>query len=826
MIAKITILKSLEGSKRVLLILILLNFGYLLFADNQPNESTFSGTIKGKVFSEKGNEPIEYANIVVYDLPDSNLLTGAISNSDGSFLISGLKAGKYYLAINFIGFYKKHISEIELSVERKILDIGIVKLTEAAEDLAEVEIVDERNPIQYHIDKKVVNVSKKLDAAGGSVANALENTPSIQVDMEGNVSLRGSSNFTVLVDGKPTALSGSDALKQIPASMVENVEIITNPSAKYDPEGTSGIINIVMKKNLKKSTSGIINLTTGTYDKYSADFNLNRFSKKINIFLSGSYSLNYSFPYSVLEGYKFLSDSTYYNSQHINRKQLYKPYSLGAGIDWYPNKSNSFTFKYDFGYWGMMLEMNSTAYESVNVNITETYSKSLSTMNIGGYYHSGTITHDLKFDSIGQSLITSIIFSKWDGGTTTDVDEQLTDNRYLNPVFLDNHILERGNINTNIVIKSDYTKPLKHQAKLELGFQGTCLVQTSQLGYQDFDNSTQSWFRPAGSSQSMDLNQTIEAAYITYSGIYKKFQFLAGLRAEYFTRKIEIKEIDMIYNLTQPSLFPTLHISRQLTEKQQLQLSYSRRVNRPQEWELYPFPIYSDNYVSQIGNPYLKPEFTDSYELNILHRFKKGFISLEGFYRQTNDAFNRTLTLDSTGIVLIGTQNLDKNFAYGFELTSNLNLYSWVSLYASANLYSYNVQGDDVSSLIEKQTLNSDFVLNTTFKLKKNFRIQLIGFYNSPKLTSQGYQYQMYGANLSLSKDFWNNKLNIVLSVRDIFHSMNFGFSTETQSIKSEFVYISEYPVITLRASFKINDYKRRTNESSEGGGFQGGGIM
>lgn len=786
----------------------------------------FKGIVKGKIESKSARIPVEYANVVIYSLPDSAMVTGTITSSDGSFSISDLKIGSYYLVANFIGFRKKIYDGIIITPENRVVDCGVIFMEESSTELQTVEISSEKNPVVYQIDKKVVNVAKKMDAAGGSVANALENTPSIQVDMEGNVSLRGSSNFTVLIDGKPTSLSGSDALKQIPASMVENVEIITNPSAKYDPDGTSGIINVIMKKNTTKSSNGIVNLSASTYNKYSGDFNFNYFSKKVNFFVNGNYTNSKSLPFSTMDAYKTYNDTTYHTTQEISRNQNFDPYSIGAGFDWTIDSNNSFSVKYDFGHWGMFLNMDAKTVETNNKTVATSYINALSILETSGMYHVGSLTYDHNFDKKGHEMVGSFSVNTWDGGNYTNVDERLTDSEFLNPTYIDHHISDQSVRNVNLELKLDYMKPISDKSKFEAGYEGSYLDQKTNYWIKFKDFATQGWVSPTTGFTDMNFIQNIQALYVTYSGELKGFQYLAGLRGEYMKRNLEFPEPYLAFPLTQYSLFPTFHLTKQMKKGKQLQFSYSRRVNRPREWVLNPFPVYSDSYVSQLGNPYLKPEFTDSYELNLLQRMKMGFVSVEGFFRQTNDAFNRTLTLDTTGILLISTTNMDKSFAYGAEVAANLNPTLWLNIYASANLYSLNIQGDEVTTIGRVSSINSDFALNATFKLKQGIRMQVVGFYNAPQLTSQGRQHEMMGANFSVSKDFFKQKINILLSFRDVFYTQRYGFITETEFVKSTFSYRTEYPVITLRLSYKINDYKRRADKAGETPGFQGGGMM
>ncbi len=280
------------------------------FADDPVDGGIESIKITGTVQDNNDKESLPYATIVIFNKSDSAMVQGTVADYEGNFSLNKIPGGEYYIEINFLGYNKKIIRDISIKKGSKNINLGTVLIKRAAENIEEVEIFGEKDAIEYKLDKKVINVGKKAVASGGTVVDALENTPSIQVDAEGNVTLRGSSDFTVLIDGKPTALSGSDALKGIPASAVENIEIITNPSVKYDPDGTSGIINIIMKKGYQTGMNGIINASVGTRLKYSGDFTLNYRTDKVNYFFSGNYSDRPTYPTVNIYNETFLGDTT------------------------------------------------------------------------------------------------------------------------------------------------------------------------------------------------------------------------------------------------------------------------------------------------------------------------------------------------------------------------------------------------------------------------------------------------------------------------------------------------------------------------------------
>jgi len=793
-----------------------------------PKPTTdIKGIITGIVIDNADKKPIEYANVAVYSLPDSVLVTGTITETTGKFEISGLSDGSYYIIVNYIGYNRVTIPSVKIDKENKRPDCGTISLKENNLEVGEVVVSAEKSELQYKVDKKVINVSKKLSAVGGTVANALENTPSVQVDAEGNVSIRGSQNFTVLIDGKPSALKGNDALKQIPASAVENVEVITNPSAKYDPDGTSGIVNIIMKKEYKTGTSGIINASAGTRNKYSGDFTLNYRTDKVNYFFGGNYGNRPMYPKSFNESRVTKNDTISYVLQSADRLQGMNSYAIKGGMDYYISQKTTLSVSGDYGYWGFFMNMDSKTHEYSLPVTSDIYFFNTSKMDIGGQYYNINATYDTEFAKKGHKLTATATFSDWNGhqDNNINIQESVFDFSTLNSIDFSKTL--QNSHTTDYRAKLDYVYPISEKSKIEAGYQGRYELLLGEYNKFTYDNSITDWVENTESANNFEFYRNIQAAYANYSGEISKVQFQLGLRGEYSDRNLNQITTNTQYPVNRIDLFPTFHASYSITPQQSIQASYSKRVNRPQPWNLNPFPMYSDNYIVQTGNPLLLPEFTDSYELNYMRYLKMGFISAETYYKQTNNAYSQTLNYNSNDDkVYISTDNLDKNFSYGIELSGNLKPAAWVNIYASANLYSYNVSGNIVSENIKTQSLNSDFVLNTTFTLKQVNRLQLSGFYNAPKVTSQGLQSEMFGINFSASRDFFKRQLTVVLSARDIFQTMKYQFEATTPDLHTNFRFEMESPVIMLSLSYKINNYKQRKQDEGIQNNMGGGGIM
>lgn len=785
-----------------------------------------SGKITGIVLEKGVNTGIEYANIVLFKKADSSIVTGLVTDKKGYFKLSQIPYGEYYLTVDFIGYKKIFINDISIKKGNKNINLGKLFLNKAVQEIDEIEVSEEKDAVQYKIDKKIINVSKKPQAAGGTVVDALENTPSIQIDAEGNVSLRGSSNFKVLIDGKPSALSGSDALKTIPASAVDNVELITNPSAKYDPEGTSGIINIIMKKGYSEALNGIINISGGTSWKKSADFTLNYRTKKVNYFISGNYSDRPAYPSTEIYNETTINDTVRYVQQIADRFHNHKSYKFEAGLDYYLNQKNTLTLSGEYGFWGFGLNMDANVNEYTMPVSSDIFLNTVTDMNIGGNYIVGNVTFDHDFSKT-DDWVTTFTYSTWGGENYTDVDEQTTNELYTQINGSNRNKTQRNTENFELHLKSDYTKTIGKVGKLEAGIKIDSKNEKGDYSYLNFNNDSQNWIEDLNFSNSMNFVRNIYAAYTTFGSSFKGFQYLIGIRGEYNDRNLEQITTKEEFPVKQFNFFPSVHITRQLPAGQQLQASYSRRVNRPQSWTLNPFPHYSDSYIVQGGNPALLPEFTDSYELNYMKRLRIGFFAIEGYYRQTNDSHQREMNLREDGIVHVNTVNLDKTYAYGVELSGNIRPTKWLSIYASANLYNYTLQGDNIPATTDLSAIKNDFTLSTTFTITRSTRLQLSGFYRSPTLTSQGQRSEMYGANVALSQSFFKRKLSITLRGRDIFQTMKFKFNAESEGLKTDFVFNMESPVIMLSISYRLNNYKKRKKdpdaEPSVGGG---GGMM
>lgn len=776
-----------------------------------------SGSINGIVIDSISKQGMQYTNVVLKSAQDSNIVSGTITDEKGAFALEQIPFGSYYLEINFIGYQKKTIEKLELNKENRVLALGEQILQPAMNNLKSVDIVAERNYVTYEVDKRVVNVSKNLTAQGGSAAEALEDVPSVRVDAEGNISLRGSNSFIVLVDGRPTPVDGQTLLKSLPASAIENIEIITNPSAKYDPDGTTGILNVIMKKEKITGFNGLVNAAANSIGGYGVTANMNYRTKKVNYHINGSFNHSSRTMKSRNDRETYFSDTTAYLHERTDRKQINVPHRLNAGADFYLNDKNFLTVSGVIGGFGFDREFD-TRYEYYTEQSPHVYSLSDNQYDVNGVYYGGGLSYEHKFSKDHKLELGGGAWI-WNGD-----DKQLSQQYGSNANFeqisdqskLKSH---HDNLRKNLRLKADYTAPL-FKGKLEAGVQSLITTGTSEYTYHNFDLANDNWVYDSTYSNTMQFDRNLLSAYATYTNKWKKFSYMLGMRLEYMDRVLDQKTLGLRYPVELYNYYPSLHISRMLDEKKQIQLSYSRRINRPQPWELNPFLDYSDEYNRSHGNPELKPEDIDSYELNYIQQLKKATFSGGGYYRQTNNTkvMAQSISPESPEVMLMTYYNLDKTYAYGGEVSYRMYVNKWFNYTVNLNAYHYHVSAN-IAKISSTQTSNNlDASAKLSFKLKKIGQAEFTAIYNSPGADGQGRRKENYYANFALKKSFLQNRANLVFNIQDVFATSRYRTVVDYEQFHSYFELKNKAPVFRLSFSYRINNYKHQTDKTGIGG--------
>lgn len=797
------------------LFVLCLSFAPSVLAQSGPNPVVSGPDAKGIIYgtvTDKSSEiPLEYTSIAIYNKEDSSLVTGTVTNASGEFELEEIPYGSYYLEIKFVGYEKFVYEPVLLTKEERNLNLGQLHLSVSTSSIDEVEIVADQKRVEYRLDKKIVNVSQDLSSAGGSAVDVLENTPSVQVDIEGNVTLRGSGNFTVLINGKPSVLEGADALRQIPASTIRNIEIITNPSVKYDPDGTGGIINVILKKEVEPGTTGIINGSVGLNHKYRIDALVNRRAGKLNYFLGGSYDDNLFDGTLVRDQSTVMEDGTILaNSATGDFDFIRGGAQVKAGADYNLSPRTNIAIEANGGTSKFGINRSNYQHEYTVPEVIDRYYFNTDIMSRNQKYMGGNLSLSQTFDTSAHKLVAILNFSHEKSQGTEDLEFQETDELFnpvtsLVPVKARN--VESGSEN-EFRLQLDYTKPFSN-GTLETGYQARIDDNNGKYTYEEYDPDLESWTSFDERSSAMLFFRNIQSAYAQYGGKINNFQLQAGLRGEYTYRLIEYENFNSSYLIKRMDLFPTLHLSREFKNDNQLMLSYSKRINRPRSFFLDSIPSYVDKQTIRIGNPSLEPEYVNSFELSYQKGWGKNFIAIEGYYRNTENLISRVTDFDdNSGIFYQKFENINEDHAAGTEMMLNWQIAKWVELNTGTDFFYYRIRGELYGETIDNSTFSWSANANTTFTIRPTSRIQAnIGYYG-PSVTAQGTSEGMYYINLAVRQDFFKRKLSATLQVRDLLGSMKREFTASGQDFNQYVMMQREPRVLMLSLSYRINNYR------------------
>ena len=776
--------------------------------------------INGVIADGSTNQTIPYASVAVYKSKDSTLVAGVLSQDNGSFTVGKLPYGKYFMVVTFVGYKKHKVSDILLTPAKKIAALGSIKVNMSTTVLKEVEVVGNAAPVSYQIDKKVINIAQTVAAAGSTLAEALQTAPSIQTDVEGNVTLRGSSNFTVLVDGRPSPIAGSEALQQIPANLVQNVEIITNPGAKYEAEGSAGILNIIMKKQKVQGSSGFVNLSAGTGDKYSANLSLNYKISKFNFTLGGDFTDNKSTFTNLMNNRLTLSPSLVKNQEINGSGDMHrKGKGLNFAVDYTIDDKNSLTLTGSLGDRTFGRGMFSTYTDTYTLNNTSgpaiVYTDN-TTPEFKRNYQSLNLDYQLKLDKKGQKLSASAYYTGGPNNNTSILQVDTTNIGGIRGGSLTQLSAQNSN-DKDLRTKIDYELPIGEKGKLGAGYQGR--YENNDGEYTLQNNGVED----VSQHDKLNFKDQLQAGYVTFQNSMPLFDYQLGLRTEYEKRVLNQEIQNQINKLDRIDFFPTIHLTRQLPLKLQLQASYTRRINRPQQWNINPFIVHVDPQSIRQGNPDLLPEFTNSYELNLEKKISDAsLVSVEGFMRQTNNLIQQYSDFNSSTQITTNTfKNIDHDRSMGVEFMVNLELYKWFNLNSSLSVFNYHMFGAPVAG-VANSTNSWNLHINPTFHLSKATSVQLMYMYNAPSITAQGTRSGFYTSSLGIKQSLLKNKASLTLQVRNLVGNTIMTSTTISDNQLRTGSFKRESQVLMLTFSYRINNY--RAKQSNRQNGDEGGG--
>lgn len=792
-------------NKFLFLTCVLLCLHVTLPAANNPR-------IKGKIVDAGSQAPIDFADVLLFVKGADQPVSHVIPDVNGLFSIPNVKDGEYSLLVKLVGYDVLTRSDIVLSAQTPVLDLGILLLKPLEVGLAEVEVVAQKKQIIYKLDKRVIEASSSMLASGGSAVDILENTPSIRVDAEGNVSFRGSGGFSVYIDGKPSVFSGTQALEQIPAGHIDNIEIITTPSARYDTEGDVGIINVITKKHSLHGLSGIINLTGSTIHTRGVDFLLTRQNKNYRWYFGGLWTDRLRKSDFRQQKTTIVSDTTTTSYSDGPRRSDSFNRSLKAGWLHSAPKTDLY-IDLEGGYGGTERrgELDYKEERSAGGSLFDSgeYS-SRDYYHIDETYFHGTVGANHKFNKKGHELKGSV-YVKYGGDALEYFQSDLYDE---NNVRQQGHRAYEDEFRWTVRVNADYVNPYRETGRFEAGYQYFSYLEDGDYSMEFWDPVKSEFYWSDDIYNTFYFQHGINSVYVLVSDSYKSFNYQVGLRGEHTHRVLEssIEGADRRFNHF--DLFPSVHLGFNLPHEQQLMASYSRRITRPQLFYMEPYITYRDYYSAEIGNPDIRAEYIDSYELNYKLNLGEKSLTASAFHRKRKDKIERLRVPYEAGVTLDSMANVGNDYSTGLELSAQLPVFRWWNMNVNGSLYHYKVVNKLSRSDKNETSTNYEIAWNNSFELGKYTRVQLDGNFVGPSVTTQGKTDAFWYANMAVRQQMLQRKLTATLSFRDVFNSARYVSNITTADLQSGTRIKPKYPLISLTLSYTFNNYRARSGQT------------
>jgi len=784
--------------------------------------------ITGQVFDSLSGKPVEYATVALVSMRDSSIAGGGITDANGKFSFNSKVPGRFIIRVDFMGYARKNIGPVMMKPGTgPLFDQGKILIAPAATNLSGVEIVAEKPLIELSIDKKVVNVAQNLNTSGGTALDVLKEVPSVEVDNDGNVSLRGSENVTILIDGRPSTMTGADrraAMEQIPASSIESVELITNPSAKYSPEGMTGIINIILKKKKGTGLNTLLSLNAGTKNKYSGSFSLSYSTDKWTLFGNYNYQNRQRSGTGESERTSYDLIDSYFLHQDFDEIHSNESHNVKIGGEYYftpkfivAATASTFIFSDREDENVLNYTMNpDNLYTLIYRNNTDEKASMHNwdaTLNVKKRFakpkHELTLDYSMSDGNRKDSSFNRITYLEEDFETVSAETPEWA--KTVSP-----------NLNSVKTLKLDYVYPFNDSTKLEAGFDGSMRSIDADSRYYNYDFSGQEYVFNDTTSNHFLYNENIGALYANYSTKIKRWGLSLGSRIE--SASTNAREADSTDNRkTYYSWFPTAAVSYKLSKIQELQLTYSRRINRPSFHDLNPYIDYSAYPNLRGGNPYLDPEYVNALELSYAWYSKKGTIMPTVFYRRINDVISRYRMNLNDSVYLMTMENYTSATSYGFEMIYTYKPLKWWNTTISGSWYRHEVDGSNVETSITAESFGWQVRNSNSFRFKNAWEGQLSFFYNSPRETGQGTRGAMFMSDCAIKKGFFKDKLAISLNVRDLLGTGRFRMEFKEDDYEMVMNRRMEGRIFMLGITWKMTgDYKskeKRGNGNGNGGG-------
>ena len=814
-------------SKNVLILL-----AFILFcASTTAQNETDSITVSGKIIEAETNQPLEYATISFFSKAENKIIGGGITDLQGEFKIK-TTPGAYDIYIEYFSFMG--ITKLNINLNQDT-NFGSLKMKADLQALDAVDIIAEKTTVEIKLDKKIYNVGKDLTVRGGSVSDVLDNVPSVSVDIEGNVALRGNENVRILINGKPSGLVGlnsTDALRQLPADAIEKVEIITSPSARYDAEGTAGILNIILRRSKILGLNGAIIINTGYPDQLGASGNINYRTGNVNIFNNSGYSYVKNPGSSGVESEFFNTEydengilvqdlPNTFRNEYRTFERLRNGFNSNTGIEWYIDPTTSLTTAF-------LVRKSDNSNESFN---------RAQTLDLTGAVISESVRYDPETET-DQTKQFSINFDKQFHGNsehrlTFDFQVENSSEDEGSIIYNDGIAAERVRTieeQNRILIQSDFTLPISENTRFEIGYNGRFSSNNTDFSLEFLEEDA--FVLDTDVSNNLNYKEDVNAIYTQYGSKLKDtFSFLLGLRME--ATDVTIKQLSSndYSNSNYIGLFPTINLGYEFSETQNLTIGYSRRISRPRSRYLNPFPSRSSAANIFQGNPNITPSYSNGVDVGYLNTFDKLTLNTSFYYNHATDVF--TYVSEDTGeevvingesvpVIRRGPINLAEDDRLGFEFTLTYRPLEKWNMNANFNLYRSAIKGNYNGLSYDSENLGWFVRLNNKYTLPGNIEWQTRLSYTGPRVDAVNRREGIFSSNMAFSKDLYNEKASISLNINDLLNTQRRNLESTTPTFYSNGYYRWRVRSISLSFTYRFNQRKKRPQQGKYGSNFSG----
>ncbi len=741
---------------------------------NSENKNSLNNTsISGHIIDDTNESPVENVIVKLFVVKDSTMVSSDVTDLEGNFEVNAKVSGSYFLKINLIGFESKKVN-IKVDNKNTSLNVGDIKIKSTPINLDEVKI-EGNYRLKIDVDKKIYHIDANAVSANATAGDILQNIPSVFVNQNGSVTLRG-GKIKIYINGKPSGILGisrSQILDYIPASLIESVEVINDPSAKYDADGSSGIINIILKNQNKPGINGMITLGAGTLDKYNGSVNISFNYKKLNLFTSYDVKSVNMASWETKNRTSVLQDTI----KHINQNRDYFSKTINQNFrirgEYAFNKKSVLGFSY-LNSNTVDKDLNNIRYHHFNdfFELTKLYDRRINEKD-NDNSNNFTLNYTKKFKKSQQQLTSDFFYSKGTENTIGNIYQ-----KYYNLDFTPSSQLPgiantyNYNKETNIGGQIDYDQPLHKKAKMELGYKIRSKKTDASYSLDNYYQPLDIYITDLNISNDFKYNLLVNAGYLTYRNKHDAFSYKLGARVEQTNIKFNVSNYSGINNsINYTDFFPSVHLLQEFKNNNKLTFRYSRRIDRPSFREINPLQQYNDPLFLNKGNPNLRPEYTNSFDLTHTKSWKQSSISGSLYYREATSTIQKIVVLNPNGVTVTSYQNLKRSTNIGAEITAYFQLYKWWKINSSLNYYRNNIDGTNIGDEYKTDAYSFNGKMNNNFTPWKKSMLQISGNYQSPNYSPLIKNYGQYYVDASFKQDLFNKRLSISLRCTDIFHT-------------------------------------------------------